>query len=49
MAEGNGHRGPPQQIDRVMVGTDRSATAERAVRWAADFAERFDADLYVVQ
>ena len=36
-------------VRRVMVGTDRSATAERAVRWAAGFAERFEADLYVVQ
>jgi ubiquinone biosynthesis protein len=36
-------------VKRVMVGTDRSQTAERAVRWAAGFAERFDADLYVVQ
>ena len=36
-------------VRRVMVGTDRSETAERAVRWAAGFAERFDADLYVVQ
>jgi ubiquinone biosynthesis protein len=36
-------------VSRVMVGTDRSETAERAVRWAASFAERFEADLYVVQ
>ncbi|MEP6476546.1 MAG: AarF/UbiB family protein [Actinomycetota bacterium] len=36
-------------VRRVMVGTDRSETAERAVRWAAGFAERFEADLYVVQ
>jgi len=36
-------------VRRVMVGTDRSETAERAVKWAASFAERFDADLYVVQ
>jgi ubiquinone biosynthesis protein len=36
-------------VHRVMVGTDRSETAERAVRWAAGFAERFDADLHVVQ
>ncbi len=36
-------------VDRVMVGTDRSETAERAVRWAADFAERFGAELHVVQ
>ena len=49
MAEGNGDRGLPQQIDRVMVGTDRSRTAERAVRWAADFAGRFDAEIHVVQ
>jgi nucleotide-binding universal stress UspA family protein len=32
-----------------MVGTDRSETAEQAVRWAASFADRFDAELYVVQ
>jgi ubiquinone biosynthesis protein len=32
-----------------MVGTDRSETAERAVRWAASFAERFEAELHIVQ
>ena len=32
-----------------MVGTDRSETAERAVRWAASFAELYAADLHVVQ
>ncbi len=32
-----------------MVGTDRSETATRAVEWAASFAERFGADLHVVQ
>lgn len=32
-----------------MVGTDRSETAEQAVRWAADFAKSFDAELHVVQ
>ncbi|MEA2555162.1 MAG: ubiquinone biosynthesis protein, partial [Actinomycetota bacterium] len=36
-------------VTRVMVGTDRSQTAERAVVWAAAFAERFDAELHVVQ
>jgi predicted unusual protein kinase regulating ubiquinone biosynthesis (AarF/ABC1/UbiB family)/nucleotide-binding universal stress UspA family protein len=36
-------------IERVMVGTDRSQTAERAVRWAATFAEAFGAELHVVQ
>jgi predicted unusual protein kinase regulating ubiquinone biosynthesis (AarF/ABC1/UbiB family)/nucleotide-binding universal stress UspA family protein len=32
-----------------MVGTDRSETAGRAVEWAAAFAERFGAELHVVQ
>src|SRR5260370_25282555 len=32
-----------------MVGTDRSETAGRAVRWAASVADRFAADLHVVQ
>ena len=36
-------------VRRVMVGTDRSQTAERAVQWAADFAQRFGAELHVVQ
>ena len=36
-------------IARVMVGTDRSPTATRAVEWAAAFADRFDAELHVVQ
>ncbi len=36
-------------IRRVMVGTDRSQTAERAVAWAASFAELYAADLHIVQ
>ena len=36
-------------VRRVMVGTDRSETAERAVRWAAAMAERYGAELHVVQ
>ena len=36
-------------IRRVMVGTDRSKTADQAVLWAAQFAKRYDADLFVVQ
>ena len=36
-------------IGRVMVGTDRSETATRAVAWAAAFAERYGAELHVVQ
>ena len=36
-------------VKRVMVGTDRSITAERAVAWAAAFADRYEADLHIVQ
>ncbi|WP_090672615.1 universal stress protein [Nitrosomonas nitrosa] len=36
-------------VRRVMVGTDRSETAEQAVQWAASFAERYGAELFVVQ
>jgi ubiquinone biosynthesis protein len=36
-------------VRRVMVGTDRSKTADQAVVWAAAFAERYDAGLIVVQ
>ncbi len=34
---------------RVMVATDGSQTAERAVEWAARFADRFDADLHLIR
>jgi nucleotide-binding universal stress UspA family protein len=37
------------KIDRILVGTDRSETATRAVRWAADMAKRYDAELIVLQ
>ena len=36
-------------IRRVMVGTDRSETADRAVQWAAGFSDRYDAELFAVQ
>jgi ubiquinone biosynthesis protein len=36
-------------VRRVMVGTDRSETADQAVRWAASLAERCSAELIVVQ
>ena len=36
-------------IQRVMVGTDLSQTASKAVGWAVDFAGRFDAELHLVQ
>jgi ubiquinone biosynthesis protein len=48
MTDGNGSS-RTQRVGRVMVGTDRSETAERAVRWAAAFAERYGAELHVVQ
>jgi ubiquinone biosynthesis protein len=36
-------------VRRVMVGTDRSETADRAVLWAVSFAERYGAELIIVQ
>jgi ubiquinone biosynthesis protein len=36
-------------VRRVMVGTDWSETAEQAVLWAASFAERYGAELIVMQ
>jgi ubiquinone biosynthesis protein len=34
---------------RVMVATDRTETAERAVAWAADLAGRYEAELVLLQ
>jgi predicted unusual protein kinase regulating ubiquinone biosynthesis (AarF/ABC1/UbiB family)/nucleotide-binding universal stress UspA family protein len=45
----NGDERMSGPIRRVMVGTDRSQTAERAVAWAASFAELYAADLHIVQ
>jgi predicted unusual protein kinase regulating ubiquinone biosynthesis (AarF/ABC1/UbiB family)/nucleotide-binding universal stress UspA family protein len=36
-------------VNRVLVATDRSESASRAVNWAADMAERFGAQLLVLQ
>lgn len=36
-------------IRRVMVGTDRSETADQTVQWAAGLADRYDAELFIVQ
>ena len=33
----------PAPVRRILVGTDRSETATRAVRWAAQMAERYEA------
>ena len=37
------------KIERILVGTDRSETATRAVTWALDMARRYDAELIVLQ
>jgi ubiquinone biosynthesis protein len=42
------HEGPAP-VRRILVGTDRSETATRAVRWAAEMAQRYDAELIVTQ
>ena len=36
-------------LSRVLVATDRSETAARAVAWAAELARRFEAELFVLQ
>ena len=47
-AGGNGASGAGA-IQRVMVATDRSETADRAVRWAANMAARYGSQLLVLQ
>ena len=39
----------PTPVRRILVGTDRSETATRAVRWAAQMAELYEAELVVCQ
>jgi nucleotide-binding universal stress UspA family protein len=36
-------------LNKILVATDRSASADRAVRYAADLSSRFDAELLVLQ
>ena len=36
-------------VRRILVATDRSESADRAVRWAADMAARYEAELLVLQ
>ena len=38
---------PP--VSRILVATDRSETASRAVAWAAEMASRYEAELFVLQ
>ena len=41
-------RGQPP-VDRILVATDRSDTADRAVQWAAEMAKRYDSELLLLQ
>jgi ubiquinone biosynthesis protein len=41
--------GAAPMVRRVLVATDRSETAEKAVAWAAEMAERYEAELLLVQ
>jgi ubiquinone biosynthesis protein len=41
--------GEAPSVYRVMVATDRSETADRAVRWAANVAEAYRAELLLLQ
>jgi nucleotide-binding universal stress UspA family protein len=38
-----------EAVRLVLVGTDRSETAERAVRFAAEMADRYEAELLVLR
>ncbi|HEX6490827.1 MAG TPA: universal stress protein [Gaiellaceae bacterium] len=46
LRRGSEEAGP---VRRILVGTDRSETATRAVRFAAQMAERYEAELIVCQ
>src|SRR5919204_5989002 len=40
---------PAHQVRRILVATDRSETAERAVAFAQDMAERYEAELLLLR
>jgi nucleotide-binding universal stress UspA family protein len=42
-------KGDDDAVRRVLVATDRSETAERAVRFAAEMAQRYEAELLVLR
>lgn len=48
-AKDGAHATRDPAVGRVMAATDRSETADRAVRWAAAMADRYGAELLVVQ
>jgi ubiquinone biosynthesis protein len=37
------------RVQRILVATDRSTTADYAVGWAAEMADRYEAELVVLQ
>ena len=42
-------KGAGDEVRRVLVATDRSETAERAVAFAAEMADRYEAELLVLR
>jgi ubiquinone biosynthesis protein len=40
---------PTQRIERILVATDRSETAELAVAFAQEMAERYEAELHLLR
>jgi ubiquinone biosynthesis protein len=38
-----------RQVARILVATDRSETAERAVAFATEMAQRYEAELFLLQ
>ncbi len=48
-AGGEGPAGRSDGVRRVAVATDRSQSADRAVRWAASLADRYQASLVAIQ
>ena len=41
--------GNSQGVQRILVATDRSETAERAVTFASDMANRYEAELFLLR
>jgi ubiquinone biosynthesis protein len=39
----------PAQVGKILVATDRTESADRAVRWAAEMADRYGAELILLQ
>ncbi|MEX2274061.1 MAG: AarF/UbiB family protein [Actinomycetota bacterium] len=49
VGSGTGPGNGQAPVQRVMVATDRSESADKAVRWAAAMADRFGSELLVLQ